>query len=163
MEEVTGWIHPDGRPDKTGKRCRFFVYDSEESTYVGKLWRVAVTAETAVRSRAYRIPSGKDIEEILKAMLDTYRMQNCGCVSEIQFWSHGSPGNGMYITGDGEFTVKSFDIPGLRVFGEGPLSAGVRGFRECDGNLSEQKRLLVVLRRTVCDPDSEGGRTYCAP
>jgi hypothetical protein len=81
-------------------------------------------------------------------------MHDCGCTSEMQFWSHGSSGNGMSITGDGEFDVDSFDIPGVQIFGGGPVP-GESGYQDWYRNLSEQQRRLVVLRRTICDPDSE--------
>ena len=152
-EEVTGCIPPQG-PSTGGKTCKFFVYDSTEQTHMGKLWKAAAYADAAFRPATYVIPSGDSIEEMLEGILVTYAMKDCDCTDELQFWSHGSSGNGMWISGGkGEFTVKSFNIPGLGKFGDGPVN--MPGYRQWADALSTEQRRLVVLRRTICGPDSE--------
>jgi hypothetical protein len=153
MDEATHWLGPEGRPNLGGKRCRFFIFDDQAPTF-GNLWAIASGFETQFRSGAYHLPSGKNMETLLKTVLDAYSTHGCGCVSEIQFWSHGSPGEAMYITGDGEFTTESFEIPGVEVWGDGPIG-GVIGYEDWTRHLSALQRLLVVLRRTICDRDSE--------
>ena len=62
----------------------------------------------------YRIGSGKTIITMLNRILEASSEEECDCIEEIQFWSHGSSGNAMWIseTGD-EITADDFDIPEL--------------------------------------------------
>ena len=155
-EEVTGCIPPKPQ-SSSGKKCKFYVYDSTEPFAIGKAWKAAAFAYATPRLGAYVVPSGKSMEEMLSGILATYADKGCDCTDELQFWSHGSSGNGMWISqgggGEREFTASSFNIPGLARFGDGPTS--MPGYRQWSDALSPFQRRLVLLRRTICDTDSE--------
>jgi len=153
-EQITGCIPPAAQ-ESSGKRCKFYVYDSTEPTVLGKaVWPGLAISHATPRPGAYVIPSGENMEEALKGILDTYAAKDCGCTEEVQFWSHGSPGNAMSITkSNDELTIKDFDIPGLTQFGDGPTS--MPGYREWHSRLSKRQRRLVLVRRTICDPGAE--------
>jgi outer membrane protein OmpA-like peptidoglycan-associated protein len=150
---ITGCI-PPAEQKSSGKRCKFYIYDSTEPTGLAWKWKTAALALAAFRPGAYVIPSGDNIEEALEGILDTYASKDCGCTEEVQFWSHGSPANAMSIskTND-ELTTNDFNIPDLDKFGYGPTS--MPGYREWHSKLSARQRRLVLLRRTLCDPDAE--------
>jgi hypothetical protein len=150
-QEVERCIPP--HRESSGKRCKFFVYDSEEPTWVGNVWVPAIYADAAFRPGAYVIPSGKTIADMLSTLLSTYAEKGCDCTEGIQFWSHGSPANGMSITGDGDLEADDFNISGLTEFGDGPTSSP--GYRAWHDSLTLKQRRLVLLRRTICDEDSE--------
>jgi outer membrane protein OmpA-like peptidoglycan-associated protein len=152
-QEVEGCIPPQ-QSSASGKKCKFYIYDSTESTGVGWLWEKAAFADAMLRPATYVIASGNSIEEMLYRILNTYAGKDCDCTDELQFWSHGSSGNGMWISqGKGEFTKSSFDIPGLAKYGDGPIT--MPGYREWHDALTTEQRRLVLLRRTICSPDSE--------
>ena len=47
-----------------------------------------------------------------------YAEEDCDCTEEIQFLSHGSSGNAMYISKPAmNFTIKDFQIPISRIWG----------------------------------------------
>jgi hypothetical protein len=136
------------------QRCKFYVYDSTEPTGMAWKWKVAALTLAMPQFDTYVIPSGDNIEETLEKILNVYATEDCDCTEEIQFWSHGSPGNAMSITKtNDELTIKDFNIPELRKYGYGPTS--LPGYREWSDKLSLQQRRLVLLRRTICDSDAE--------
>jgi hypothetical protein len=138
-----------------GKKCKFFVYDSTLSGWLGRLWHVAADADAALRPSTYVIPSGKNMEEMLDNLLSTYAEKDCDCTDEVQFWSHGSKGNGAWISsssgGQSEIEAGDFNIPGLEKYGD---DTTLPGYQEWRAGLSTYKRRLVLLRRTICDSDS---------
>jgi outer membrane protein OmpA-like peptidoglycan-associated protein len=153
-EQITARCIPPEPRDSPGKHCKFYVYDSTEPTGMAWKWKAAALALATPRPGAYVIPSGKNIEEALKGIFDTYASKDCDCTEEVQFWSHGSPGNAMSITeSNDELTIKDFEIPDLKKFGYGPTS--LPGYREWNDKLTTRQRRLVLLRRTICDPDAE--------
>jgi hypothetical protein len=135
-------------------RCNFYVYDSTEPTKLRWLWERAAVALELGAWGGYAIQSGDSIEEMLFRILSVYAEEDCDCTEEIQFLSHGSAGNAMYIskTGD-EFTINDFRIPDIEKYGDGPRSAP--GYREWHDRLTPRQRRLVLLRRTICDADAE--------
>jgi len=143
---------PDVGP---GKKCKFFVYDSTLSGALGIAWKRLAIADARVHSASYAIPSGENMEEMLYNVLSTYAEEGCDCTDEIQFWSHGSRGNGAWISdshgGTSELETKHFEIPGVDQFGDNPKQPG---YQEWSSKLSTYQHMLVVLRRTICDSDS---------
>jgi hypothetical protein len=135
-------------------KCNFYVYDSTEPTNLGWLWERAAVALELGASGGYAIQSGDTIEEMLFRVLSVYAEEDCDCTEEIQFLSHGSPGNAMYISKTGsELTINDFMIPDIEKYGDGPRSAP--GYREWHDGLTPRQRRLVLLRRTICDTDAE--------
>ena len=109
-EQITVCIPPAAQAS-SGKRCKFYVYANTEPTGMAWKWKVAAIAHATPRPGAYVIRSGDNIEEALKGILDTYASEDCGCTEEVQFWSHGSPGNAMSITKtNDELTIKDFEF-----------------------------------------------------
>jgi hypothetical protein len=138
-----------------GKKCKFFVYDSTLSGALGTLWQVAAFGDAVFRPSTYVIPSGQNMEQALENLLSTYAAEGCDCTDEVQFWSHGSTGNGGWIAqssgGHSELNTASFDIDGLERFGDDTKQPG---YREWHDKLTSFQRRLVLLRRTICDSDS---------
>ena len=100
---------------------------------------------------------------MLKRILNKYDKKNCDCIEEIQFWSHGSPGNSMNIdkTGD-EITANDFKIPGLSRYGgrlglydRYPGSPKYRAYKAWYSSLSKRQQLFVRLREMICGPGAE--------
>lgn len=144
---------PPAAQSSPGKWCKFYVYDSTEPNMTWK-WKAAAFGLATFRPGAYVIPSGDNIEETLERIINSNATEGCGCIEEVQFFSHGSPGNAMYISKTGEeITIKDFNIPGLDKFGYGPTS--MPGYREWADKLSVRQRQLVLLRRLLCGPDAE--------
>lgn len=136
------------------KACNFYVHDSTESTAIGTGWFLAAHSLAKFAWGGYRIPSGDSIEEMMYRIINAYATEDCDCIEEIQFLSHGSAGNGMYIskTGD-EFTIGDFNIPDLDKFGDGPR--GTPEYNAWYNKLTVRQRRLVLLRRLICDEDAE--------
>jgi hypothetical protein len=140
----------------SGKKCKFFTYDSTLGGALGSLWEAAALADAAARPATYVIPSGDSMEELLETLLSTYASEDCDCTDEIQFWSHGSHGNGAFISGakkggTEEITAASFDSPGLDKYGD---DRSQPGYQEWESKLSTFQRRLMLVRRTICDSDS---------
>jgi hypothetical protein len=143
--------------------CNFFVYDSTESGVLGTAWEVGTRARALKSWGGYAIASGTTTEIMLERILRKYDKEDCDCTEEIQFWSHGSSGNAMYIKKTGEeFTIASFNIPGLDKYGHLSLWTIFIGAsklaREAQGwyaGLTRQQKLLMQLRDTICGPSAE--------
>lgn len=140
----------------SGKKCKFFTYDSTLGGALGSLWKAAAFADAAARPATYVIPSGDSMEELLETLLSTYASKDCDCTDEIQFWSHGSHGNGAFISGakkggTDEIEAKDFDIPGLDKYGD---DRSQPGYQEWESKLTPFQRRLMLVRRTICDSDS---------
>jgi len=134
--------------------CNFFVHDSTEPSSLGTAWKWSAHSLAKISAGGYRIPSGESIEEMMFRIISTYANEGCDCIEEIQFLSHGSSGNGMYIskTGD-EFTAADFNIPELEKFGDGPR--GTPAYNAWYDKLTTRQRRLVLLRRLICGKDAE--------
>ena len=140
----------------SGKKCKFFTYDSTLGGPLGTLWEAAALADAAARPATYVIPSGDSMEVLLETLLSTYATKDCDCTDEIQFWSHGSHGNGAFISGakkggTDEIEAKDFDIPGLDKYGD---DRSQPGYQEWESTLTPFQRRLMLVRRTICDSDS---------
>ncbi len=134
--------------------CNFYVYDSTLSDKLGTAWKVASVALAMKARGGYSIASGGSIEEMLYRVLYVYADKDCDCLEEIQFLSHGSSGNAMYISGGGgELTIKDFDIPEIEKYGDGPTNTPE--YRAWHSSLTTRQRRLVLLRRVLCGPDAE--------
>ena len=134
--------------------CNFYVYDSTEATKLGTAWKLAAIGLAMKAHGGYYVASGDSIEEMLHRVLSGYAEKDCDCIEEIQFLSHGSSGNAMYIskTGD-ELTINDFNIPELEKYGDGPTNTP--GYRAWHGKLTPRQRRLVLLRRILCGPGAE--------
>ena len=134
--------------------CNFYVYDSTEPTKLGTGWKLAAIGLAMKARGGYYVPSGNTIEGMLHRLLSAYAEEDCDCIEEIQFLSHGSSGNAMYIskTGD-ELTINDFNIPELEKYGDGPRDTP--GYQAWHNNLSPRQRRLVLLRRILCGPGAE--------
>lgn len=134
--------------------CNFYVHDSTEPTALGTAWAVAAHTLAKFAYGGYRVPSGDSIEEMLHRVLSVYAAEDCDCIEEIQFLSHGSSGNAMYIskTGD-ELTISDFNIPELEKYGDGPRNTPA--YQAWYDKLSFRQRRLVLLRRILCGPGAE--------
>lgn len=150
-------------PGVHGTHCNFYVYDSTESTGLGKAWAVGAAALAAGAWGGYAIPSGSDIETMLSRILKKFDEEKCGCTEEIQFWSHGSAANAMHISSTwDEITASDFNIADLATYGNGPSpndtaknTAFYRKYRAWFSGLTGRQQLLVQLRRTICGPSAE--------
>lgn len=143
-------------PSGSGKKCKFFTYDSTLGGALGTLWKTAAFADAAARPATYVIPSGDSMEELLGTLLSTYADKDCDCTDEIQFWSHGSRGNGAWISstkkgGTDEITADSLNIPGIEKYGD---DRSQPGYEEWENKLTTFQRRLMLVRRTICDSDS---------
>ncbi len=139
-----------------GKKCKFYVYDSTLSGLLGMAWKRGAIADAKLRSATYAIPSGESMEEMLYNVLYQFAELDCACTDEIQFWGHGSRGNGAWISGSSkgattQIETSSFDIPDIEKFGDNPK---MPGYQEWESKLSTFQRRLMILRRTICDSDS---------
>lgn len=139
----------------SGKKCKFFVYDSTLGGWLGHLWEAAAIGDAAPRPATYVIPSGDNMEELLETLLSTSASEDCYCIDEVQFWSHGSRGNGAWISGakggTSEITAADFNIPDLDKYGD---DRSQPGYQEWESKLSTLQRRLMLLRRAICDSDS---------
>jgi hypothetical protein len=152
-----------GAPALQRLACNFYVYDSTEDTALGTAWEAAATGLALKAWGGYAIASGRSIETMLERVMAEYEDEDCDCTEEIQFLSHGSSGNAMYISGSGdEITATDFNIPELARFGDGPTWNDVfqntpfaQAYRAWYDRLSRRQQLLVQLRRTICDGDGE--------
>ena len=139
-----------------GKRCEVYVYDDSADGAIGSAWKWG--AETkAIGGSSCAIPSSKNMEQTLHELLSVYADKGCDCTDKIQFWGHGSSGNGGWISqqtekGTSELNTKLLHIPGVEQFGDDPSKPG---YREWSESLTPVERQLVLLRRTICDSDSE--------
>ncbi len=151
--EVHGTAPKNDPIENNSKECKFFVFDDNNSLTF--FWQVGTVAKALSSFDGYAVRSGTSISETLGGILSVYADKNCGCTREIQFWSHGSSGNGMWISGSTseEFNTATYNIPDLAKYGDGPRDSP--GYQEWRQSLSETQRKLVVLRRTICDQSSE--------
>jgi hypothetical protein len=144
------------------KDCNFFVYDSTEPTKLGTVWAVAAALSASKARGGYSIGSSETIEYMIRRVLRTFADKDCDCIEEIQFFSHGSAGNGMYIvkTGD-EFTANDFNIPDVETWGYMSAFQGVANptryakWKTWFDALTWRQQLLVELRHRICGPDAE--------
>jgi hypothetical protein len=139
----------------SGKKCKFFVYDSTLGGWLGHLWEAAAIGDAAPRPATYVIPSGDNMEELLETLLSTSASEDCYCIDEVQFWSHGSRGNGAWISGakggTSEITAADFNISDLDKYGD---DRSLPGYQEWESKLSTLQRRLMLLRRAICDSGS---------
>ena len=134
--------------------CNFYVFDSTEPTALGTSWKWAAVGLAAKAYGGYAVPSGDTIEEMLHTVLSVYATKDCDCLEEIQFLSHGSSGNAMFISKTGEeLTINDFNIPELEKYGDGPRN--MPGYQEWHAKLTYRQRRLVLLRRILCGPGAE--------
>jgi hypothetical protein len=134
--------------------CNFYVFDSTEPTMLGTSWKVAAIGLAAKAYGGYAIPSGDTIEGMLHYVLSVYATEDCDCIEEIQFLSHGSSGNAMSISKTGEeLTINDFNIPELEKYGDGPR--GTPQYQAWYDKLTFRQRRLVLLRRILCGPGAE--------
>jgi hypothetical protein len=121
---------------------------------MGTAWKFAAIGLAMKASGGYYLGSGDTIEEMLYRILSGYAEEDCDCIEEIQFLSHGSSGNAMYIskTGD-ELTINDFNIPELDKYGYSPRNTP--GYYEWRQKLSTRQARLVQLRRILCGPGAE--------
>jgi Domain of unknown function (DUF4157) len=134
--------------------CNFYVFDSTEPTALGSSWKWAAIGLAAKAYGGYAVPSGDTIEGMLHRVLSAYATEDCDCIEEIQFLSHGSSGNAMSISKTGEeLTINDFNIPELEKFGDGPR--GTPEYQAWYNKLTFRQRRLVLLRRILCGPGAE--------
>lgn len=145
------------------KDCNFYVYDSTETEPIGTAWRMGARARALAARGGYAIGSSHTIEYMLTRVLRKFSNEGCDCVEEIQFWSHGSSANAMYIvkTGD-EITAADFNIPGLEKYGQFPGLGDMihnpryyQAWTEWFNKLSWRQQLLVELRSYICGPNAQ--------
>lgn len=143
--------------------CNFYVYDSTEDSHLGTVWAAAARARALGAYGGYAIASGKDIPTMVNRILAKYDDEDCDCTEEIQFWSHGSSGNGMWISGSGdELTASDFNIPEIDRFG-GPFpwedfvsnTPHYQAYALWFSGLSERHKRLVSLQQTICGKHAE--------
>ena len=140
-------------PDTSGgKRCEFYVYDDSADGALGAAWKWGAKTK-AIGGSSYAIPSSQNMEQTLHELLSVYAEKGCDCTDKIQFWGHGSSGNGGWISqqsekGTSELNTKLLHIPGVEQFGDDPSKPG---YREWSESLTPVQRQLVLLRRTICD------------
>jgi len=132
--------------------CNFYVYDSTEPTYLRWVWKQGAKALALKASGGYAVDSGDTIEEMLHRVLSVYATEDCDCIEEIQFISHGSSGNAMWISND-KLTIADFAIPDLDKYGDGPRSSPE--YQAWHARLTPRQRRLVLLRRVLCGPGAE--------
>jgi hypothetical protein len=133
--------------------CNFFVFDNTEPT-LGWVWKLGARGLASKAWGGYAVASGTSIEDMLYQVLSVYAQEDCDCIEEIQFLSHGSSGNAMSISSSGdELTINDFNIPGLEEFGDGPT--GTDEYRAWSAKLTPRQRRLVLLRRVLCGPGAE--------
>jgi hypothetical protein len=144
------------------KDCNFYVYDSTETTAIGKAWRVGAKLRALGARGGYAIASSHTIEYMLTRLLEKFSDEGCDCVEEVQFWSHGSAGNAMSISKtDDELTAADFNIPGLETFGYIPTLEQMAdpksyiAWSKWFNSLSWRQQLLVELRHYICGRDAE--------
>ena len=134
--------------------CNFYVYDSTEPTKLRWAWKQVAKALALKAHGGYAVDSGDTIEEMLHRVLSVYATEDCDCIEEIQFISHGSPGNAMSISkSNDELTINDFTIPDLDKYGDGPTSSPE--YQAWHANLTPRQRRLVLLRRVLCGPEAE--------
>jgi hypothetical protein len=134
--------------------CNFYVYDNTEPTNVGRGWALAAVGLALKAHGGYAVASGNTIEEMLFRIISRYAEEDCDCIEEIQFLSHGSAGNAMYISKTGEeLTASDYNIPELTKFGDGPRNTPE--YNAWYAKLTLRQRRLVLLRRVICDSDAE--------
>ncbi|NEU10434.1 DUF4157 domain-containing protein [Flavihumibacter sp. R14] len=143
------------------KACNFYVYDSTEGTALGTAWELSAIALAMKARGGYAVGSSDTIEYMLSRIVNTYTDKDCDCIEEIQFLSHGSPGDSMYIskTRD-EITVADFNIPDLDKYGEFPpwwdmTSAYYKAWSKWFNALSWRQQLFVEIRSYICNTDAE--------
>jgi len=139
----------------SGKKCKFYIYDSTLDDALGETWKDAAYADAMFRPATYVVPSGNNFEQLLENLINGYAEKDCDCTDEVQFWSHGSSGNGGFISnakdGAEELTTKVLSIPDVDKFGD---DRSTPGYQEWYAKLSVLQRRLVLLRRTMCDSNS---------
>lgn len=145
------------------KDCNFFVFDSTEDGAIGTAWDYGAAARALAVRGGYAIGSSDTIEYMLTRLLEKFSDEGCDCIEEIQFWSHGSPGNAMSIKKtDDEITAADFNIPGLEAFGYIPKLEDMVNYPEYYqawakwfDKLTWRQQLLVEVRQWICGSDAE--------
>ncbi len=138
------------------KACNFYSYDSTEPTKLGTAWSIAATTLAVGAYGGYSVASSDTIEYLLKRIINTYYDKDCDCIEELQFLSHGSPGNSMYIskTGD-EITAADFNIPDLDKYGQFPewwdmTSPYSKAWGKWFNGLTWRQQLFAEVRSLIC-------------
>ncbi|HMQ53157.1 MAG TPA: DUF4157 domain-containing protein [Anaerolineae bacterium] len=161
---LAGRAQPVAQPMLQRTRCNFYVYDSTESGALGTAWAAGARAAALGAWGGYAIASGKSIETMIKRVIAKYKDEDCDCIEEIQFWSHGSSGNGMWISGEGdEFTTADFNIPDLdkhdwrdvTYYDIAANTAKYQSYKKWYDGLSTRQQSLVELRDRLCSSGAE--------
>jgi hypothetical protein len=144
------------------RACNFYVYDSTASGWIGWGWKVAAQVKAQAAVGGWAVPSGTTMEGLLKSLVDIAD-DDCDCVEEMQFFSHGSSGNAMWISegSKDQLTAADFDIPNLDQFGDITIWDRWRNpqlyqrWKSWFNALTPRQRLLVKLRAYICGSDAE--------
>lgn len=160
----SGGVQSVAQPLLQRTRCNFYVYDSTESGALGTAWAAGARAAALGAWGGYAIASGKSIETMIKRVIAKFNDEDCACIEEIQFWSHGSSGNGMWISGAGdEFTAADFNIPDLdkhdwrdiTYYDIAANTAKYQSYKKWYDGLTTRQQSLIELRDRICSSGTE--------
>ena len=140
------------------KACNFYVFDNTDPV-IAPYWAVGAKVYADWSYGGYPVASGNTIEEMFSNMLTAYDLNQCDCIEEIQFWSHGHSGYSMSVVDSwGErIDVDTFNIPNIIKYGDGPLScdraaknSAYREWLDWYYGLTQEQRNVVDVRKRIC-------------